>query len=78
MAGGNEDRREMRALLLNFGANLWTDEWSDKWNPLRAKVATDHLQLDEALWRETQPEETAPEEMTPEEPQDSAATPQNF
>ena len=53
MAGGNEDRREMRALLLHFGANLWTDEWSDKWKPLRAKVATDHLQLDEALWRET-------------------------
>ena len=46
-------KQEMRGLLLHFGANLWYDEWIDKSKPRSVKAATDYLQLDEALWRET-------------------------
>ena len=53
MSDPNENRKEMRALLLHFGANVWADEWTDRSKPRSAKVATDYLQLDEALWRET-------------------------
>ena len=48
-------KQEMRGLLLHFGANLWYDEWIDKSEPRSDQVATDYLQLDEALWRETTP-----------------------
>ena len=46
-------KQEMRGLLLHFGANLWYDEWIDKSEPRSDQTATDYLQLDEALWRET-------------------------
>ena len=46
-------KREMRGLLLHFGANLWYETWKRPGKPRSAQVATDYLQLDEGLWRET-------------------------
>ena len=40
------DKKEMRGLLLHFGANVWFDEWVDKSKPRSAQVATYYLQLD--------------------------------